>query len=110
MEVKDIQARINKQVADQAQEDFKEAVHQCVKLLTPFFEPVKYTNEEERTAVCAAFNAGTKISAYGNVYICSDMDVPAAYVLMKQNEASAEFIERVKHLQEQVDDLYNQVQ
>jgi len=109
MEVNDIQARLNKKVAEQAQNDFKEALNQCTKLLQPFFKPVEYASDEEKVAVQTAFNVGTKISSYGNVYLCNNMDVPAAYVARKQAEASKEFIDKVEELQAQVEDLYNQV-
>ena len=112
MAIKDIQARLDKKVEEQAEKDFRDAVRDVRKLLLPFFEAVKYTEYRAATELDELqrnFAETTRVNEYGDLYIAEGMKVPGCYIRMKQAEASRKFIESVERLQTQLDDLQGQV-
>jgi hypothetical protein len=112
MALKDIQARLDEKVTKQAEKDFAEAKKQASKILEPFIEALKYTDcrqPGELEAYQEEFAKHTRISNYGDLLICDHMGPPKAYVRLKQAEASKEFIDKVSSLQDQIDELYSEV-
>lgn len=112
MAIKDIQARLDKKVEEQAEKDFRDAIREARKILLPFFDAVKctdYRGNGELDELIENFAKTTRVSKYGDMYLCEGMKVPSSYIRMKQAEASKEFIESVERLKTQMDDIQGQI-